>query len=157
VCDLSRKPKYKLSLFSSKCTVRYDTSESKLSIPTLVRKSLIRSRYVHTHMIIRFYIWTQLSTISWWSILLMEQTGIHRRKPLTCLKKHIPYLGFYNAQDFAQIFYFVGGVRIINRNNVLHSFTDREITCLPCFFVYYCQHAKLDISSYENTNKTQHI
>jgi hypothetical protein len=82
---------------------------------------------------IRFYIWTQLSTISWWSILLMEQTGIHRRKPLTCLKKHIPYLGFYNAQDFAQIFYFEGGVRIINRNNVFHSFTDREITCLPCF------------------------
>ena len=89
--DLSCKPKYKLSLFSSKCTVRYDTSESKLSIPTLVRKSLIRSRYVHTPMIIRFYIWTQLSTISWWSILLMEQTGIHRRKPLTCLKKHIRY------------------------------------------------------------------
>jgi hypothetical protein len=69
----------------------------------------------------------------------------------------IPYLGLYNVQDFAQILYFVGGVRIINRNNVFHSFPDREITCLPCFFVYYCQHAKLDISSYENTNKTQHI
>jgi hypothetical protein len=39
-----------------------------------------------------------------------------------------------------------GGVHIINRNNVFHSFPDREITCLPCFFVYYCQHAKLNIS-----------
>jgi hypothetical protein len=29
---------------------------------------------------------------------------------------------------------------------VFHSFPDREITCLPCFFVYYCQHAKLNIS-----------
>ena len=43
------------------------------------------------------------------------------------------------------------------RNNVFHSYPDREITCLPCFFVYYCQHAKLNISSYENTNKTQYI
>ena len=56
----------------------------------------------------------------------------------------LPYLGLYNAQDFAQIFNFVGGVRIINKNNVFHSFPDREITCLPCFFVYYCQHAKLN-------------
>jgi hypothetical protein len=69
----------------------------------------------------------------------------------------LPYLGLYNVQDFAQILYFVGGVHIINRKNVFHSFQDREITCLPCFFVYYCQHAKLNISSYENTNKTQHI
>jgi hypothetical protein len=61
----------------------------------------------------------------------------------------------HKAQDFAQILYFVGGVCIINRNNVFHSFPDWEITCLPCFFVYYCQHAKLNISSYENTNKTQ--
>ena len=30
----------------------------------------------------------------------------------------VPYLGLYIAQDFAQILYFVGGVRIINRNNV---------------------------------------
>jgi hypothetical protein len=37
-------------------------------------------------------------------------------------------------QDFAQILYFVGGVRIINRNNVFHSFPDREITCPPYFF-----------------------
>ena len=77
-----------------------------------------------------------------------------------CMNTHhlcLPYLGLYNAQDFAQILYFVGGVRIINRNNVFHSFPDQEITCLPCFFVYYCQHAKLNISSYENTNKTQHI
>ena len=58
----------------------------------------------------------------------------------------VPYLGLYNAQDFAQILYLVGGVRIINRNNVFHSFPDREIICLPCFFVYYCQHAKLNIS-----------
>jgi hypothetical protein len=34
-----------------------------------------------------------------------------------------------------QILYFVGGVRIINRNNVFHSFPDREITCPPCSFV----------------------
>ena len=33
----------------------------------------------------------------------------------------IPYLGLYNAQDFAQILFLVGGVRIINRNNVFHS------------------------------------
>ena len=32
----------------------------------------------------------------------------------------------HNAQDFAQILHFVGGVRIINRNNVLHSFSDPE-------------------------------
>jgi hypothetical protein len=76
---------------------------------------------------------------------------------LFCKIYNVPYLGLYNAQDFAQILYFVGGVRIINRNNVFHSFPDREITCLPCFFIYYCQHAKLNISSYENTNKTQHI
>jgi hypothetical protein len=58
----------------------------------------------------------------------------------------LPYLGLYNVQDFAQILYLVGGVRIINRNNVFHSFPDREIKCPPCFFVYYCQHAKLNIS-----------
>jgi hypothetical protein len=51
----------------------------------------------------------------------------------------LPYLGLYNVQDFAQILYLVGGVRIINRNNVFHSFPDREITCPPCFFVYYRQ------------------
>ena len=62
------------------------------------------------------------------------------------MKAHLPYLGLYNAQDFAQILYLVGGVCIINRNNVFHSFPDREITCPPCFFVYYCQHAKLNIS-----------
>jgi hypothetical protein len=59
---------------------------------------------------------------------------------------NIPFLGVHNAQDFDQILYFVGGVRIINRNNVFHSFPDWEITCPPCFFVYYCQHAKLNIS-----------
>ena len=58
----------------------------------------------------------------------------------------VPYLGLHNAQDFAKILYFVGGVRIINRNTVFHSFPDREITCPPCFFVYFCQHAKLNIS-----------
>jgi hypothetical protein len=58
----------------------------------------------------------------------------------------LPYLGLYNVQYFAQILYLVGGVRIINRNNVFHSFPDREITCPPCFFVYYCQHAMLNIS-----------
>ena len=65
---------------------------------------------------------------------------------LVCLLSLIPYLRLHNAQDFAQILYFVGGVRIINRNNVFHTFPDREITCPPCFFVYYCQHAKLNIS-----------
>ena len=52
----------------------------------------------------------------------------------------------HNAQAFAQILHFVGGLRIIDRTNVLHSFPDREITCPPCIFVYYCQHAKLNIS-----------
>jgi hypothetical protein len=47
----------------------------------------------------------------------------------------VPYLGLYNAQDFAHILYLVGDVRIINRNNVFHSFPDREIKCPPCFFV----------------------
>ena len=37
-------------------------------------------------------------------------------------QNRIPYLGLHNAQDFAQILYFVGGVHIINRNNVFHSF-----------------------------------
>ena len=61
-------------------------------------------------------------------------------------QNRILYLGLHNAKDFAQILYFVGGVHIINRNNLFHSFPDREITCPPCFFVYYCQHAKLNIS-----------
>jgi hypothetical protein len=34
----------------------------------------------------------------------------------------IPYLGLHNEQDFAQIIHFAGGVRIINKNNVFHSF-----------------------------------
>jgi hypothetical protein len=38
----------------------------------------------------------------------------------------LPYLGLYNGQDFAQILYLVGGVHIINRNNVFHSFSDPE-------------------------------
>ena len=58
----------------------------------------------------------------------------------------LPYLGLHNAQDVSQILYFVGVVCIINRNNVFHSFPDWEITCPQCFFVYYCQHAKLNIS-----------
>jgi hypothetical protein len=60
------------------------------------------------------------------------QGAIHRVKPKT--KKLVPYLGLYNVQDFAQILYFVGGVRIINRNNVFHSFPDWEITFLPSAF-----------------------
>ena len=72
--------------------------------------------------------------------------GFELRSGQTKAIKLISYLGLYNAQDFAQILYLVGGVRIINRNNVFHSFPDREITCPPCFFVYYCQHAKLNIS-----------
>ena len=60
---------------------------------------------------------------------------------------NLPYLGLYNAQDFAQILYFVVGVRIINRNNVFHSFPDREITCPTCFLAHlakghvsFCHH-----------------
>ena len=59
----------------------------------------------------------------------------------------VPYLGLHNVQDFAQILYFVGGVRIINRNNVFHSFPDQEITCPPCFLAHlakghvsFCHH-----------------
>ena len=48
-----------------------------------------------------------------------------------CCLISLPYLGLHNAQDFVQILYFVGGVRIINRNNVFHSFPDREIACPP--------------------------
>ena len=48
-------------------------------------------------------------------------------------QSYLPYSGLYNAQDFAQVLYLVRGVRIINRNNVFHSFQDREITCPPCF------------------------
>ena len=58
----------------------------------------------------------------------------------------LPYLGLYNAQDFAQILYFVGGVHIINRNSLFHPFPDQEITYPPCCFVYFCQHEKLNIS-----------
>jgi hypothetical protein len=43
----------------------------------------------------------------------------------------VPYLGLHNAQDFAWILWFVGEVHIINRNNVFHSFPNREITCPP--------------------------
>ena len=75
-------------------------------------------------------------------------------KPQTnCNKKKMKYriYGYIMRRILPRFFI------IINRNNVFHSYPDREITCLPCFFVYYCQHAKLNISSYENTNKTQHI
>jgi len=34
----------------------------------------------------------------------------------------------YNVLDFTQILYFAGGVPIINKNNMFHSFSDREIT-----------------------------
>ena len=46
----------------------------------------------------------------------------------------IPYLLVYNARDFTQIIYFVGGMRIIDKNNVFQSFSDRKITCRPYFF-----------------------
>ena len=59
------------------------------------------------------------------------------------MDQDIPYLGLHNAQDFAQILYFVGGVHIINRNNVFHPFPDREITCPPCFFVHYLSTCKV--------------
>ena len=47
-------------------------------------------------------------------------------------QSYLPYSGLYNAQDFAQILYLVRGVRIINRNNVFHSFPDfKSITQHP--------------------------
>ena len=46
-------------------------------------------------------------------------------KKLSKIIYGLQYLGLYNAQDFAHILYLVGGVRNINRNNVLHSFPDR--------------------------------
>jgi hypothetical protein len=58
-------------------------------------------------------------------LIIFIETGTSRLQ--------LPYLGLYNVQDFAQILYLVGGVRIIYRNNVFHSFPDREITCPPCF------------------------
>ena len=64
----------------------------------------------------------------------MNQGGLLRYDAFfNSCKIHIPYLGLHNAQDFAQNLYCVGGERIINRNNVFHSFPDREITCPPCF------------------------
>jgi hypothetical protein len=51
----------------------------------------------------------------------------------------IPYLGLYNVQDFAQILYLVGGVCIINRNNVFHSFSDPEFKLIftdAVIFIY---------------------
>jgi CTP synthase (UTP-ammonia lyase) len=76
-----------------------------------------------------------------------QATGEQKTKPTQASVRELRGLGLspdlvskYNVQDFAQILYLVGGVRIINRNNVFHSFPDREITCLPCFFAYYCQH-----------------
>jgi hypothetical protein len=59
---------------------------------------------------------------------------IHTNAHLSRTDDVVPYLGLYDAQDFAQILYLVGGVHTINRNNVFHSFPDREITCPPCFF-----------------------
>ena len=66
----------------------------------------------------------------------------------------IPYLGLYNVQDFAQILYLVGGVHIINRNNVFHSFPDRGNHMSAMFFCIYYVLIK---ASYENANKTQYI
>jgi hypothetical protein len=44
----------------------------------------------------------------------------------------IKYQSYIFFQDFAQILYLVGGVRIINRNNVFHSFPDfKSITQHP--------------------------
>ena len=51
-------------------------------------------------------------------------------------QKTIPYyhllsLSMYNVLDFTWILYFAGGVCIINKNNMLHFFSDRKIICLP--------------------------
>ena len=53
---------------------------------------------------------------------------IHTNVHLSRTDDVVPYLGLYDAQDFVQILYLVGGVHTINRNNVLHSFPDREIS-----------------------------
>ena len=90
----------------------------------------------------------------WINTIPIVLFGVHSNWKFKCLSEtrsdnvypYLPYLGLHNTQDFAQILYFVGEVRIINRNHVFHSFPDREITCPPCFLVYYCQHAKLNIS-----------
>ena len=56
----------------------------------------------------------------------------------------------YNAQDFAQILYIAGGVCIINKNNVFHSFFRTGNHMSAIFGVYYCQHAKLNIFIFLN-------
>ena len=53
------------------------------------------------------------------------------------------YLGLHNAQDFAQFLFFCRRGAHYKQEQCV---PDREITCPPCFFVYYCQHAKLNIS-----------
>jgi hypothetical protein len=55
-------------------------------------------------------------------IKVKYQIHVDRSKIKVKYQIHVPYLGLYNAQDFAHIFYLVGGVPIIKRNNVFHSF-----------------------------------
>jgi hypothetical protein len=49
----------------------------------------------------------------------------------------------HNALDFTYILYFAVGVCIINKDNVFHSFSDREITCPP----FLCRFDLLPFSS----------
>jgi hypothetical protein len=55
-----------------------------------------------------------------------------------CLE--VPKFLMHNAQDFVQILYFAGSpVRIINENNVFHSFFRLGNHMSPIFGVNYCQ------------------
>jgi hypothetical protein len=40
----------------------------------------------------------------------------------------------YNALDFTYILYYAGGVWIINKKNMFHLFSDREITFFSADF-----------------------
>ena len=67
-----------------------------------------------------------------------------------CLE--VPKFLMHNAQDFVQILYFAGSpVRIINENNVFHSFqTGKSCPMSTIFGVCYCLHAKLNIFVFLN-------
>ena len=81
-------------------------------------------------------IWTLQS--SEWAPDLRPKTSKTLFRPVNFYSFYldIPYLGLHNAQDFAQILYFAGGVRIIDKNNVFHSFFRLENHMSDIFF--YC-------------------
>ena len=62
----------------------------------------------------------------------------------------------HNGRDFVQILYIAGRVRIINENNVFHSFfSDREITCPPFFMFTIVKYVR--ISLHYSTKYLMHI